>query len=52
MMIYGVDFPANLSIFLNALKKIAEFKIIEENTFFDLFGVQNPFRNNKDSQES
>jgi hypothetical protein len=45
MPIYKVSIPANLQIFLRALRKIAEFKIVEENTIFDLLDIQNPLVN-------
>lgn len=42
--IYAVDYPGNVQIFLKALRKIAEFKVIGEEEFFDFFNVENPFK--------
>lgn len=44
MPIYQAQVPANLQIFIKALRKIAEFKIVEEDTIFDLFGFENPLK--------
>ena len=51
--IYRVDAPANLQIFLKALRRIAEFKIFDEQVLYELFNIQNPFKDtNIDKEKS
>jgi hypothetical protein len=34
-----VDYPGNVQIFLKAIRKIAEFKVIGPEEFFDFFNI-------------
>ena len=43
LLIYAIRFPANVQIYLDILRKIAEFKVVEQQDVLEAIGVFNPF---------
>ena len=51
LTIYNVDFPANLSIYLNELRKIAEFQVVDTEMVIEWVGAQEWFAFSDDPEE-
>ena len=52
MPIYQADVPATLEIFLEALRRIAEFKVIEPQMILEWVGMEDILKDNSLSEEA